>query len=67
MYINKIDELIDNVIDEFYFDVMSKYKDNILTKVYKELNFVKQFVIVTCKLACQGVTFDLSGVNFSAL
>lgn len=39
MYINKIDDLIDNVIDDFYVNVILKDKD--LAKIFKEPNFVK--------------------------
>ena len=39
MYINKIDDLIDNVIDDFFVNIISK--DNTLLKIYKEPNFVK--------------------------
>lgn len=38
MYINKIDDLIDKVIDDFYANIMS---DKILPKILKEVNFVK--------------------------
>lgn len=39
MYISKIDDLIDNVIDDFYVNIILKDKD--LTKIFKEPNFVK--------------------------
>jgi hypothetical protein len=39
MYINKIDDLIDNVIDNFYVNIILKDKD--LVKIFKEPNFVK--------------------------
>ena len=39
MYINKIDDLIDKVIDDFFNKII--LKDQILSKIYKEPNFVK--------------------------
>ncbi len=39
MYINKIDDLIDNVIDEFYGQIIVENKA--LVKILKEPNFVK--------------------------
>lgn len=39
MYINKIDDLIDKVIDDFYINVILEKKE--LEKIYKETNFVK--------------------------
>jgi truncated hemoglobin YjbI len=39
MYINKIDDLIDNVIDDFYVNIILKDKN--LSKIFKEPNFVK--------------------------
>lgn len=39
MHINKIDDLLDKVINDFFFKIISK--DSILPKVYKEANFVK--------------------------
>jgi hypothetical protein len=39
MYINKIDDIIDKVIDDFYTTVI--LTDKILTSVFKEPNFVK--------------------------
>lgn len=39
MYINKIDDLIDKVIDDFYSNVI--LADKILPKILKEINFVK--------------------------
>lgn len=39
MYISKIDDLIDNVIDDFYVNIILKDKD--LIKIFKEPNFVK--------------------------
>jgi hypothetical protein len=39
MYINKIDELIDNIIDDFYNSVFVKKTD--FTKILSEVNFVK--------------------------
>lgn len=39
MYINKIDDLIDKAIDDFYVSVILEQKD--LEKLYKETNFVK--------------------------
>jgi hypothetical protein len=39
MYISKIDDLIDNVIDDFYVSVI--LKDKQLIKIFKEPNFVK--------------------------
>lgn len=39
MYINKIDDLIDKVIDDFYYSVILKHKD--ISKILKEQNFVK--------------------------
>lgn len=38
MYISKIDDLIDKVIDDFYLNILS---DKILPKILKEVNFVK--------------------------
>lgn len=38
MYINKIDDLIDKVIDDFYANIMT---DVLLPKILKEVNFVK--------------------------
>ena len=38
MYISKIDDLIDKVIDDFYLNTLS---DNNLPKIFKEVNFVK--------------------------
>ena len=39
MYINKIDELIDKVIDDFYNNVI--LKDKQFSKILGETNFVK--------------------------
>jgi hypothetical protein len=39
MYINKIDDLIDKVIDDFYINVILTEKS--LIKLFKEVNFVK--------------------------
>lgn len=39
MYINKIDDLIDKVIDDFFVNVI--LTDKILPKIFKETNFVK--------------------------
>lgn len=39
MYINKIDELIDKIIDDFFNNVIIKKKD--FVKLLKEINFVK--------------------------
>ncbi len=39
MYINKIDELIDNIIDDFYNTVILKDKN--FSKFLKEPNFVR--------------------------
>ena len=39
MYISKIDDLIDNVIDDFYANVV--IKDKQLTQIFKESNFVR--------------------------
>lgn len=39
MYINKIDDLIDKVIDDFYVNVILTEKN--LSKLFKETNFVK--------------------------
>ena len=38
MYISKIDDLIDKVIDDFYLNILS---DKTLPKIFKEVNFVK--------------------------
>lgn len=38
MYINKIDELVDKVIDDYYSNIINK---NILKKIIKDDNFVK--------------------------
>jgi hypothetical protein len=39
MYINKIDEIVDKVIDDFYNKIILKNKD--ITKILSEINFVK--------------------------
>jgi hypothetical protein len=39
MYINKIDDLIDKVIDDFYSNIV--LKDKLLPKIFKEPNFIK--------------------------
>lgn len=41
MYVNKIDDLISNIIDDFFVNVITEKKDNILKEIYSEQNFVK--------------------------
>ena len=39
MYINKIDDIIDRILDDFYIKVISKEKQ--VDKIFAESNFVK--------------------------
>src|SRR5437868_2128378 len=41
MYINKIDDLLDKIIDDFYVNVIENSKKQGLSKVFEEQNFVK--------------------------
>ncbi|AYV75748.1 MAG: hypothetical protein Terrestrivirus3_17 [Terrestrivirus sp.] len=41
MYINKIDDLLDKIIDDFYTNIVIKDKNKRLSKLLEEQNFVK--------------------------
>jgi len=61
MYINKIDDLIDNVIDDFYVNII--LKDTDLTKIFKEPNFVKYQSIINKLIKTYVNTIDLKDIK----
>lgn len=61
MYINKIDELIDNIMDDYFNAVVAKKKA--LEKFYKEVNFVKYQVEVNKILMNYGKTINVTELN----
>lgn len=60
MYINKIDDLIDKVIDDFYLNIIS---DKILPKIFKEINFVKFQKEINAIIANFVQTINLSEIR----
>lgn len=61
MYISKIDDLIDNVIDDFYVKII--LKDKSLAKFLKEPNFVKFQAEINTLIKNYIETIDLTGVK----
>ena len=61
MYINKIDDLIDKIIDDFYLNIVTK--DSLLSKLLKEANFVKFQKEINELLVKYTQSIDLSDIR----